>query len=71
MTELAERKPQFGAEDILLEDALVALATLHEQAERFDTAREELEFFRDCLLGKRAHRTETEVIYQRKVREAS
>lgn len=42
----------FSASEKLMEDALTALAGLHDGNERFDTAREDLIYFRDCLLAK-------------------
>ena len=42
----------FSTSDKLVEDALTALAGLHDGDERFDTAREDLIYFRDCLLAK-------------------
>src|SRR3990170_5281885 len=51
----------FGSKEALLEDCLVALATLHDSDERFDTARADIEFFRDCLLGKREYHRDLEV----------
>jgi len=45
---LAERT--FGTNELVLEDAITALAGLHDEDERFDTAREDLFYFRNCLL---------------------
>lgn len=42
----------FSASEKLVGDALTALAGLHDGDERFDTAREDLIYFRDCLLAK-------------------
>jgi hypothetical protein len=42
----------FNASETLIEDTLTALAGLHDGDERFDTAREDLIYFRDCLLAK-------------------
>ena len=42
----------FNTSEKLVEDALTALAGLHDGDERFDTAREDLIYFRDCLLAK-------------------
>jgi hypothetical protein len=42
----------FSASEKLVEDALTALAGLHDGDERFDTAPEDLIYFRDCLLAK-------------------
>ncbi len=42
----------FSAGDKLVEDALTALVGLHDGDERFDTAKEDLIYFRDCLLAK-------------------
>jgi len=41
-------------ESPLLEEAIVALANLEHGDERLDTADEDLKFFRDCLMGRRA-----------------
>jgi len=45
---LAQRA--FGTNELVLEDAITALAGLHDEDERFDTAREDLLYFRNCLL---------------------
>ncbi len=50
----------FSAQDTLLEDALTALAGLHDDDERFDTADEDLVYLRDCLLGQAPHVTTIE-----------
>lgn len=42
----------FSTSEKLMEDALTALAGLHDGDERFDTAREDLIYFRDCLLAR-------------------
>jgi len=42
----------FSAGDKLVEDALTALAGLHDGNERFDTAQEDLIYFKNCLLAK-------------------
>jgi len=43
-------KRTFGTDELVLEDAITALAGLHDEDERFDTAREDLLYFRNCLL---------------------
>lgn len=45
-------KHTFSADEVLLEDTLTALAGLHDEDERLDTAKEELLYYRDCLLGE-------------------
>jgi hypothetical protein len=45
---LAERT--FGTDELVLEDAITALVGLHDGDERFDTTREDLSYFRNCLL---------------------
>ena len=42
----------FSAGEKLVEDALTALAGLHDGDERFDTAEEDLIYFKDCLLAR-------------------
>ena len=42
----------FSAGETLIEDALTALAGLHDGDERFDTAREDLIYFKNCLLAR-------------------
>jgi hypothetical protein len=42
----------FNASEKLMEDALSALTGLHDGDERFDTAREDLIYFMNCLLAK-------------------
>ncbi|MFB0537735.1 MAG: hypothetical protein ACETWR_22440 [Anaerolineae bacterium] len=42
----------FNAGEKLVEDALTALAGLHDGDERFDTAQEDLIYFKNCLLAK-------------------
>ena len=42
----------FNASEALIEDALTALAGLHDGDERFDTAQEDLIYFKNCLLGR-------------------
>ena len=42
----------FNAGETLVEDALTALAGLHDGDERFDTAREDLIYFKNCLLAR-------------------
>jgi hypothetical protein len=50
---LAERA--FGTNELVLEDAITALAGLHDEDERFDTAREDLLYFRNCLLEEMSY----------------
>jgi hypothetical protein len=42
----------FHADETLMEDALTGLAGLHDGDERFDTAWEDLMYFKNCLLAK-------------------
>ncbi|MCR4405558.1 MAG: hypothetical protein NUW24_01340 [Anaerolineae bacterium] len=42
----------FGADELLLEEAITALACLHDADDRLDTANEDLIYFRNCLLEK-------------------
>lgn len=42
----------FSAGEKLVEDALTALAGLHDGDERFDTARKDLIYFKNCLLAR-------------------
>ena len=42
----------FSAAEVLLEDAITALAGLHDEDERLNTAKGELLYYRDCLLGE-------------------
>ena len=42
----------FNASEKLMEDVLTALAGLHDGDERFDTAREDLIYFKSCLLAR-------------------
>jgi phosphoribosyl-ATP pyrophosphohydrolase len=42
----------FSAGEKLVEDALTALAGLHDGDERFDTAGEDLIYFKNCLLAR-------------------
>jgi len=48
-------KEAFTLDQILLEDAVTALAGLHDEDERWDTAEEDLIFFKECLEGKRPY----------------
>ncbi len=45
----------FHVEDVLIEDTITALSLLHDEDERFDTAKEDLIFYKDCLLGKKSY----------------
>ena len=42
----------FTASEKLVKDALIALAGLHYGDERFDTAQEDLIYFKNCLLAR-------------------
>jgi hypothetical protein len=42
----------FGADELLLEEAITALACLHDADDRLDTADEDLIYLRNCLLEK-------------------
>lgn len=48
-------------ESLLVEEALIALANLDHGSERLDTPNEDLEFFRECLLGKRSYQPPVEI----------
>ena len=48
-------KRAFGTDELVLEDAITALAGLHDEDERFDTAREDLLCFRNCLLEETSY----------------
>lgn len=52
----------FGVDEMLIEDALTALSGLHDQDERWDTAKEDLIFFKDCLQGKRPYLAKVEFL---------
>ena len=39
----------FSTGELLLEDAITALAGLHDDDDRFDTAEEDLLYYRNCL----------------------
>lgn len=39
----------FSTDELVLEDALTALAGLHDDDDRFDTAKEDLFYYRNCL----------------------
>ncbi|MCD6336437.1 MAG: hypothetical protein DRP97_07545 [Candidatus Latescibacterota bacterium] len=51
----------FTLNQILLEDAVTALAGLHDEDERWDTAEEDLVFFKECLQGERPYVSKIEV----------
>ena len=51
----------FNLDQILLEDAVTALAGLHDENERWDTAEEDLVFFKESLEGKRPYVSKIEV----------
>ncbi|MEW6686354.1 MAG: hypothetical protein AB1393_09155 [Candidatus Edwardsbacteria bacterium] len=55
-------KQVFNVDEMLLEDAITALAGLHDEDERWDTAEEDLLFFKQCLEGKRPYLTKIEVL---------
>ena len=42
-------------ESPLFEEALVTLATLHDEDERLDADRKDLSFLRDCLTGRQTY----------------
>ncbi len=42
----------FGADELLLEETVTALACLHDADDRLDTADEDLIYLRNCLLEK-------------------
>jgi len=42
----------FSADELLLEEAITALACLHDADDRLDTSDEDLIYFRNCLLEK-------------------
>jgi hypothetical protein len=48
-------KRAFGTDELVLEDAITALSGLHDEDERFDTAREDLLYFRNCLLKETSY----------------
>jgi hypothetical protein len=52
----------FGTGELVLEDAITALAGLHDEDERFDTAREDLLYFRSCLLDETSYLVSKESI---------
>lgn len=45
----------FSTEEMLIEDAITALSLLHDEDERFDVAKKDLLFWKDCLSGKRPY----------------
>jgi len=45
----------FGTDELVLEDAITALAGLHDEDERFDTAKEDLLYLRNCLLEETSY----------------
>jgi exosome complex RNA-binding protein Rrp4 len=45
----------FGTDELVLEDAITALAGLHDEDERFDMAREDLLYFKNCLLEETSY----------------
>jgi len=51
----------FTVDELLLEDALTALTGLHDEDERWDTAKEDLEFFKECLDGQKPYPSRIEV----------
>jgi len=51
----------FTLDQILLEDAVTALAGLHDEDERWDIDEEDLAFFKECLEGKRPYISKIEV----------
>lgn len=47
----------FSTGELLLEDTITALAGLHDDDDRFDTAEEDLLYYRDCLQEGTLHRS--------------
>jgi len=45
----------FRTDELLLEDAITALACLHDDDDRFDTAEEDLLYYRNCLQERVAY----------------
>ncbi|MBI4722176.1 MAG: hypothetical protein HY769_04140 [Candidatus Stahlbacteria bacterium] len=52
----------FTIDEMLLEDAITALAGLHDENERWDTAEEDLKFLKECLEGKKSYLTKVEML---------
>jgi len=52
----------FTADELLIEDTITALSLLHDEDKRFDTAKEDLIFLRDCLLGKKSYAVKIEFL---------
>ena len=52
--EILVQRP-FGTGELVLEEAITALAGLHDEDERFDTAREDLLYSRSCLLDETSY----------------
>ena len=52
----------FTVDEMLLEDAITALAGLHDENERWDTAEEDLKFFKECLEGKKPYLNRVETL---------
>jgi len=56
------RKECFTTDELLVEDTITALSLLHDGGERFDTAKEDLVFYRDCLQGKKPYGVKIEFL---------
>lgn len=56
------QKECFSTEEMLIEDTLTTLSLFHDEDERFDTAKEDLIFYRDCLLGKKSYGVKIEFL---------
>ncbi|MEW5767601.1 MAG: hypothetical protein AB1797_08260 [bacterium] len=59
----------FGVDEILLEDAVTALAGLHDDNERWDVSKEDMIFFKECLEGKRPYLVRVEFLPEEKEKE--
>lgn len=59
----------FGVDEILLEDAVTALAGLHDDNERWDVSKEDLIFFKECLESKKPYLVRVEFLPEEKERE--
>jgi hypothetical protein len=55
-------KEIFMVDETLVEDAVTALAGLHDDSERWDTAEEDLRFLKECLDGKKSYLTRLETL---------
>lgn len=52
----------FRVDEMLLEDAVTALAGLHDDSERWDVSKEDLVFFKKCLEGKMPYLVKVEFL---------